>query len=222
MRTRESKKAGKGFVFKRTAPDLPTVFDPSGEVEDGEIVSINERHLQGVERTHLKTGTLRIEGSVLEHVQLADGEFGAAVWKDVRFVACDLANIVAHRISLVRVEFVDCRLAGFRSSAIEWQDVLIRNGDVRYAQLQGGRFRNCEFDGCNWQEADLQDADLTGSVFRSCNLARADLQRAKLQNTDFRQSDLEGMAVEIHDLRGAIVDPAQAMILARLIGLQVR
>jgi uncharacterized protein YjbI with pentapeptide repeats len=58
-------------------------------------------------------------------------------------------------------------------------------------------------------------------VFRSCELARADLHGAKLQNTDFRSSEVVGMVVGMNDLRGAIVDPAQAMIFARVLGLQI-
>lgn len=218
--------AKKTAAFKRDEPDLPVEFESAAEsgqwFADGEFATIQEKHLQDMERTNLRVDTFRVEGSVLERVQLAGGQFGSAVWKDVRLVGCDLANIRAHRIAFVRVEFVDCRLTGFSATALDWQDVLIRNGDVRYAQFQGGKFRSCEFEGCNWQEADLQNADLTGSVFRSCNLARADLHGAKLQNTDFRKSEVEGVLVGMNDLRGAIVDPAQAMVFAQVLGLQIK
>ena len=208
-------------AFKRDSPDLPTELESIDVVGDDEFITVQDGLIRGLERTNLRANTFRIEGSVLESVQLAGGEFGSAVWKDVRLVGCDLSNIRAHRMALLRVELVDCRLTGFSATALDWQDVLIQNGDVRYAQLQGGTFRACEFVACKWNEADLQNADLTGSVFRSCELARADLQGAKLQNTDFRTSEVEGMLVGMNDLRGAIVDPAQAMIFARVLGLQI-
>jgi uncharacterized protein YjbI with pentapeptide repeats len=217
--------AKKPAPFKRDEPDLPVELEPTGEpcelFGESDVVAIQERHLQDLERTNLEVSTFRIEGSVLERVQLAGGQFGSAVWKDVRLVGCDLANIRAHRIALVRVELIDCRLTGFSATALDCQDVLIQNGDVRYSQFQGGKFRTCEFDGCNWQEADLRNADLSGSVFRSCNLARADFNGAKLQNTDFRKSEVEGMLAGMNDLRGAIVDPVQAMVFARLLGLRI-
>jgi uncharacterized protein YjbI with pentapeptide repeats len=218
-------KAKKTAPFKRDRPDLPAELDSSSGSDellaDGDFVAIEEKRLQDLERANLKIDTFRIGGSVLERVQLSGGQFGSIVWKDVRLVACDLANVRAHRMVLVRVELIDCRLTGFRATALDCQDVLIQNGDARYAQLQGGKFRTCEFDGCNWQDADLQDSDLSGSIFRSCDLARADLQRAKLKNTDFRKSEVEGLLVGMNDLQGAIVDPAQAMILARVLGLQI-
>ena len=222
---RNQVKAKRPFTFKRDPPDLPARFEPRAEPDrsfaDSESVAIEEQRLQDQERTNLRIGSFRLEGSVLERIQFADGQFGSAVWKDVRLVGCDLANIRAPRFSLVRVELIDCRLTGLNAAALDWQEVLIQNGDLRYSQLQGGKFQACEFDGCNWQEADLQTADLTGSIFRSCNLARADLRRAKLRNADFRTSQIEGMLVGMGDLQGAIVDPAQAMVLARLMGLQI-
>ncbi|HEV3331444.1 MAG TPA: pentapeptide repeat-containing protein [Bryobacteraceae bacterium] len=217
--------AKKPIAFKRDRPDLPADLESTEEAArlfvDGEAVTIEEKGLRDLERPNLKIGALRVESSLLERVQLAGGQWGSVVWKDVRLAGCDLANVRAHRIALVRVELVDCRLTGFRASALDWQDVLIQNGDVRYAQFQSGKFRSCEFDGCNFEEADFQEADLTGSIFRSCNLARADFHRAKLRNTDFRKSEVDGMLVGMGDLQGAIVDPSQAMILARLMGLQI-
>jgi uncharacterized protein YjbI with pentapeptide repeats len=216
-------KVKKPVDFKRDRPDLPAELESSeapGLFAHDEVF-IEERHLQELERTNLNLSTFRIEGSVLERVQLAGGKFGSAIWRDVRLIGCDLSNLHAHRIALVRVELIDCRLTGFGATALDWQDVLIQEGDLRYSRFRGGTFRTCEFSGCNWQDADLQEADLTGSIFRSCNLARADLRGTKLQKTDFRKSEVEGMLVGKDDLQGAIVDPGQAMIFARLLGLQI-
>jgi uncharacterized protein YjbI with pentapeptide repeats len=216
-------KVKKSAAFKRDRPDLPAELESPetpGLFAHDEVV-IEEQQLQELELPSLSLSTFRIEGCVLERVQLAGGKFGSAIWRDARLIGCDLANLHAHRITLVRVELIDCRLTGFRATALDWQDVLIQEGDVRYSQFRGGVFRTCEFDGCNWQDADLQEADLTGSVFRSCNLARADLRGTKLQNTDFRKSEVGAMLVGKDDLQGAIVDPGQAMIFARLLGLQI-
>ncbi len=208
--TREALRSRKAtaFKFKRDDPDLPA---------EPEVFGSEERlTVEGDSRT------LRLDGSVLERVQLAGGQFESMTCKDVRLIGCDLANIRAGRMALVRVALIDCRLTGITATALDWQDVLIQGGDVRYAQFRGGKFRSCEFIESNWQEADLTNADLSGSVFRSCSLNRADLHGAKLRNTDFRRSDVEGLLVGMNDLRGAIVDPAQAIVLAGLMGLQIR
>jgi len=212
-------------VFKRDSPDLPAEFAstaaPAQLFNDAKFVTIAEHRLQDLDQSRLRIDTFQLDGSVLERVQFSNSQFATAVWKDVRFVGCDLANIHAHRLSLLRVDFVDCRLTGFRATAMECQDVLIQNGDARYAQFQRGKFRSCEFSGCDLTDADLQEADLSGSILRSCNLARADLRKAQLRNTDFRKSEVDSMIVGINDLQGAIVDAPQAMVFARLLGLQI-
>ncbi len=220
----KSARSSKPFLFKRDRPDLPSRLDPLPNADeifaDGEVI-IDEQQISDLERPGLKLRSFQLNGSVLERASFAGGQFSSAVWKDVRFAACDLANLQIHRLTLVRAEMTDCRMTGFRATALELQDVLLQEGELRYAQLQDGKFRACEFVGCNLQDADFQGADLTGCVFRSCNLARADLRGAKLQNTDFRRSDVDTMMVNINDLRGAIVEPVQAMIFARLLGLQI-
>jgi uncharacterized protein YjbI with pentapeptide repeats len=221
--TRKPAKARKSAAFKRDLPDLPAELAASAAMfEEGESATLEETHLQDLVQTDLRIGTLRIEGSLLERVQLAGGQFGAMIMKDVRLIGCDLANLRARRMVLVRVELIDCRLTGLCAPGLEWQDVLVQNGDGRYAQLQSGKFRSCEFEACNWREADFQESQLGGSVFRSCNLARADLRRTKLKDADFRGSEVEEMQVGTGDLQGAIVDPAQAMVFARVLGLQIR
>jgi hypothetical protein len=45
---------------------------------------------------------------------------------------------------------------------------------------------------------------------------------ARLEAADFRGSQVEGLVANAEDLRGAIVDPAQAMVFAELMGLKIR
>ncbi|QOY88731.1 DinB family protein [Paludibaculum fermentans] len=209
----------------RTAPQLAAGLaapaDPQSPFAQGEMIALHLQHIRQGECAGRKAATFTADGCILDQTRLAESEFESVVWKDVRLVNCDLANLRAQRMVLERVEFVDCRLAGLATGSLDARDVLILNSDLRYASLSGARFQNSEFEGCNWQDSDLRSADLSGTVIRNCDLARADLQGATLRDTDFRTSQLEGMQVGIHDLRGAIVEPGQAMILAQVLGLRI-
>ena len=59
-------------------------------------------------------------------------------------------------------------------------------------------------------------------VFRQCDLSQADFRGATLKGADLRGSLLEGLLVGPHDLRGVIVEPAQAVRIAGLLGLIVQ
>lgn len=206
---------------RRSPPDLPATLESCGSPFAQLDVTLAEQHLQSLAQPGLRLQSFHLEGCLLEQIALSKGEFSQVVWKDVRLVDCDLANGFAHRISLVRVELVRCRLTGFRASAVEARDVLLEECDLRYAQWRGAEFRGSEFARCNFEDADLQEADLGGCALRASNLKRVDLRRAKLRDTDLRDSEVEEMAIDAGDLQGAIVNPAQAMVFARLLGLKI-
>ena len=205
--------------FRRDEPDLPHTFATTTTLIEEHL---QDAHLADAQHPDLRLDTLHFEGCLLERVQLTGAQLGALIAKDVRFVDCDLANLRAHRCSLTRVEFINCRLTGLRTTALDCHDVLIRNADLQFAQFAGGTFRNSEFDGCNATDIDLRDTGLTGCQLRDCDLTRADIQGATLRDTDLRGSTLAELQANAPDVRGAIVDPAQALALAHLLGLQIR
>ena len=219
----------KKFVFSRRAPDLPPEVAAAGDAaaEDAASlfeprdVSIGERLVGGIKMEGREWGRFRAEASVLDRVSLAGGRFGSIRLKDVRLVNCDLANLVTHGLELVRVEFVNCRMTGLRGGEADCQDILVSEGDQRYCQFRYGRFKSAEFDSCNFEDADFQGTDLSGSQFRRCRLRNAEMSEVKLVNADLRGSLVEGLKLNAQDLRGAVVDPSQAMIFAPLLGIRI-
>lgn len=210
-------KQPKRFVFSRRAPEIPDELPASAFLEE----TIIERRVTGADWRGRTVGALRVESSVLERVCLADCRFGSIVMKDARLVGCELSNLSAHGMSLTRVEFVDCRMTGLSGGDVEGQDVLIRDGDQRYCQMRSSRFKGAEFDGCNFEDADFQGTDFSGSVFRRCNLRNVEMGKAKLFNADLRGSIVEGLHIAPEGLRGAVVDPSQAMSFALLLGIRI-
>ena len=217
-------KSAKKFVFSRREPDLPNnltiAAEPSILFEPHDI-SIADLLIEGFGTEIREAGILHIEASRLERVSLANSTLGAIVWKDVRLVSCDLANLETRSLTLIRVEFVNCRMTGFRAGIADCQDVLISEGDQRYSQFRFSKFKSVEFDGCNFGEADFQGTDLSGSVFRKCNLKNAEMSKVKLLNADLRGSLVEGLHLNAEDIRGAVVDLSQAMIFAPLLGIRI-
>lgn len=143
------------------------------------------------------------------------------LWKDVRLINCDLANMQTRGLTFIRVEFINCRMTGLRAGEADFQDILISEGDQRYSQFRYARFKAAEFDRCNFSEADFLGADLTGSIFRKCNLQNAEMSKVKLLNADLRGSAVEDLHLAAEDIRGATVDLTQAMLFAPLLGIRI-
>jgi uncharacterized protein YjbI with pentapeptide repeats len=212
------------FVFTRREPQIPhrlEAVDDAAAVVESHDISIADRSIKGTKIEDRKAGTLRIEASLLEGVSLSGSSFGSIVWKDLRLIRCDLANVETHGLNLTRVELIDCRMSGLRAGIADCQDVLFSGGDQRYSQFRFSRFKSAEFDSCNFADADFQGSDLCGSIFRRCNLENAEMSKVKLVNADLRGSRVEGLQMNAADIRGAVVDASQAMIFAALLGIRI-
>ena len=121
-----------------------------------------------------------------------------------------------------RVEFVDCRLIGMKALECRLEDILLERCDARYAQFNDGSFRSSDFTDTQLQETDFREANLENTRWARSDLSRADLTGARLTGSDLRGAILDGVILNAPDVAGAIVSPAQAMELARLLGLVVR
>jgi uncharacterized protein YjbI with pentapeptide repeats len=210
---------------QRDAADLPGHLE---QVEGAAAlfaqadVEVMDQLVSGLQLEDAEIRRLRLEGCVLERVSMPRGVIRTGKWKDVRFTECDLANVEISALSAVRVEMTGCRLTGLRLGETSWQSLMISGGDQRYVQFRFSTFQNCEFIGCDFQEADFHGADLRGCVFKDCRLNNVEMTRAKLSGTDLRGSTVDGMKLEAADLRGAIVDVAQALEFAPLLGIEIR
>jgi uncharacterized protein YjbI with pentapeptide repeats len=211
----------KKFVFSRRDPEIPTDLTSATGFTGERDIAVADQWIKGAEIKHRADGTMRVEASVLERVNMAESSYVSIVLKDVRLIGCELANLRTRELVLIRVEFIDCRMTGLSGGEVNAQDLLIREGDQRYCQIRSSRFKAAEFDECNFEESDFRETDFTGAVFRRCNLRNVEMGKAKLYDADLRGSIVEGMQIGVEGLRGAVVDPAQAMTFALLMGIRI-
>jgi uncharacterized protein YjbI with pentapeptide repeats len=132
-------KSPKEFVFHRREPEIQREMIAAANAEAlfrRDVVSISDSLIEGIQLQNRTIDSLFMEGSVVERVNLSDSVFGSVKLADVRLVNCDLGNLEARAMSLVRVEFINCRMTGFRAGKLECQDVLISEGDQRYSQFR--------------------------------------------------------------------------------------
>lgn len=162
-----------------------------------------------------------------EHVHLKHGRLGGTRWQrpqllDVRADVCDLAAAEWHKARLNRVALQGCRLLGWKLAESTLDNVLFADCAADLAAFWSSRFRATRFERCVLTEASFEGAQLDGVIFRDCDLQRANFEGARLHGADFRGSNLAGMVVGINELQGAMIEPAQALHLASLLGLIVK
>jgi uncharacterized protein YjbI with pentapeptide repeats len=221
----QKNKSSKNLPAGRIAPDLSPVLPPiahAAEVFGGTEIEVRDCILENLEFTGLSPESILFENCILNRINFTRSKLSGLRLKDVRLVECDFANSEAAAPKMIRVEFLNSRLTGFRAVEAECQHLLISAGDASYSQFRFAVFKTSEFDSCNFSEADFHGSDLRGTILKSCDLKNAEMTGTQLEAADFRGSNVEGLVARTEDLKGAIVDPAQAMIFAELMGLKIR
>ncbi len=205
-------------------PDIPEELStdglPGGEVRDRERyeeLAISHADFGGQSAQYVS-----FEASRFSHVRMMGCNFPGISLLDVSLTDCDLANAGWYKARFQRVEITDSRLVGIKASEAEVKDAYFKGCKSEFALFRQAVFSAVRFESCDLSDADFMGADLSGVVFSACNLSRCDMSGAKLEGTDFRGSNLDGLKVGIEDLRGAVVDPVQAVEFVRLLGVVVK
>lgn len=201
--------------------DLPAILNAAELFSSAEVI-VRDCLIENLSFDGIAPSSIFLENCILQRVSFTRSKLSGLKLKDVRLIECDLANAEATAPKILRTEFLNCRLIGFRMPEADCQHVLISEGDAAFSQSRFGIFKAAEFNACNFTAADLQNTDLRGAILRGCNFTKAEMTGAKLDGADFRGSRVEGLAANAEDLKGAIVDPAQAMVFAELMGLKIR
>ena len=212
------------IIPTRSLPDLPGHDEPLNAVSVDSLLGgslLEDSRAEAIDLSGRKLEELKLRSSVLERISLANCEIQSLQLRDVRLVKCDFSNAVLRGFEARRVEFLECKLTGMKAIECKWQDVLVEHCDAHYAQFNGGTLKSCEFQSTQLQESDFRNADLKGAIFSSAMLNRADFTGAKLRKADFRAAEIDGIVLRAEDAAGAIVTPAQAMELSRLLGLVI-
>lgn len=141
---------------------------------------------------------------------------------DCRFETCDLSQVVLEGARLSRVEFSGCRLIGAQWINAQLDDVSFKDCGLEGAVYSLAAFRAARFENCVLRNAFFDEADLTNVVFEQCDLSGAVLQGACLKGADLRGSKIGSLLVDAQDLRGAIIDPRQALQVVALLEITVK
>jgi len=163
----------------------------------------------------------------LTQLDVRNGSFHDAVLPllqatDCRFTTTDFANCALEKAYLRRVEFIGCRLIGIQISDADLQDIRFSRCNARLARYWTSSCKAMRFEQCALEEASFVGSNLAGAVFANCDLRGADFRNTNLSGADLRGSTLTGMQVHSKDLKGAIIDPRQALELIELLGVIVR
>jgi len=96
------------------SPDIPNLT-ATDDILMGPEVVVRDCIVENVVAHDCSLKSVILERCILRRVSFAQSRIASLSLKDVRLVECDFANAEANALKAVRVEFLNCRLTGFRA-----------------------------------------------------------------------------------------------------------
>lgn len=142
---------------------------------------------------------------------------------DIIFDQCDLAGTALSDSTFHRVIFKNCRLTGADFNDSIFEDCIFSNCQCEMGNFSGGKIRFTQFDTCQLARSSFESCQFKNISFKNCNLRSAELLHTRLKGIDLTSNAIEGIRISgKQELNGAIVSPAQAVDLAKLLGLTIQ
>lgn len=131
------------------------------------------------------------------------------------------------RLDVRSCHFERCRFPINLGQRVDFKDCSFNGCDFSGAQMV-----NCAFRSCKVQDVQVSDCkmdhfvsgDLRWSKLKleNCSLRQSEMRSTSLRDLDLRSCDIAGLSIDPSALRGCIVTPEQAMMLAALLGLRIQ
>ncbi|WP_326558019.1 pentapeptide repeat-containing protein [Micromonospora sp. NBC_01796] len=156
-------------------------------------------------------------GTVFQDCTFGNVQFNASRHTDSAFLRCTFK-----RCNLFEAEFTGCKFVGSTFTESDLRPLRVFGGDWSFVGLSGADLRGVRFEGVRMREIDLTAANCAEAAIVNVDLSGAQLHHANLVRCDLRGSDLSALDPSTTQLTGAIIDPAQAVVIAQTLGLEIR
>ncbi|MFN6468692.1 MAG: pentapeptide repeat-containing protein [Nostoc sp. SerVER01] len=200
---------------KYRAIELPNL--PSSEMLNQGIPDNQLYELESYQNVHLSNCQLEgargvdFQCAYFDNVKTINTYFKKLSLQDIRISRSDFANTEWEESSLNRVEFINCRLLGLKAIKSRLRNVIFKGCQGQFSQFNFSKFDNVIFENCILEDSTFLEASLTNVKFINCQMNNVILTDAKFKDTDFRGSNIEGLQINLSQLKGAILDPFQAI-----------
>ena len=111
---------------------------------------------------------------------------------------------------------------GIDISSSRIRNVVFEECGGRYANFRFARIEKTAFKNCALQGADFGSAEISKVVFSGADLREVQMSGVPLCGIDFSSCEIDGLSARPEDLRGAVINPDQAIIAAKILGIKIK
>lgn len=142
--------------------------------------------------------------------------------EDVEFINCDLSNLSFIDTSFFRVKFENCKLFGTNFVDSDFDNVIIKDSMCNLINIAGLKIQNTKIINSNFKESRIMSCGLKNMVIEDVNLSRSDIINTKLKDIDLSSNNIDGIKVDLNNIKGAIINFQQSIDLIELLGVKIK
>lgn len=209
--------AGKGET--PVGAELLTALEGAGEDGLLEGGAFRDQRLEGLDCTGLDFKRCAFDRCVFQSCDFTGAAFYGCAFTGCCFDRCRLERTYWHACTLTGCKGDGCDLRRAR-----WKECRIADSPFRYANFSGGVFQHTTVSGSNWGGSVLTELRLKDLRLQEVDLTGADLFRTSLKGVDLSGCTIDNITLSetCAELKGAVLDPTQATVVARILGIQIK
>ena len=143
-------------------------------------------------------------------------------FRNVKFNQCNFSNTVFNECTFIKCEFYNCKITGCNFIENVLYNVTFQDVNASYASLSMSSIDKCLFKDTLLKNSYFQETKTKSIYFNNVDLTQAQFLKTILNKIDLSSCKIEGIAISIEDIKGAIIEPFQAVDLMYLIGVKVK
>ena len=195
---------------------LPEALETAREA--GEVLSaavLSQENAEGLDGSGLDFRDCRFQSCHLRNC-----DFTGAAFYGCTFTGCLLENC---RLSATYWKDCRCKWDGADLRRSRWKDSVLEETLLRYVNFSGGVWERISVKGCDFTESTLSEMRLKKAAMEKTDLTGAELFRTSLAGMDLTACTLDRIVLSetCRELKGAVINAAQAAVVARILGIRV-
>ncbi|WP_337399782.1 pentapeptide repeat-containing protein [Congzhengia sp.] len=166
---------------------------------------------------------LEVSGAVFERCTFERCIFEKTSFYDCKFQNCNFSNSNLQDAYFERCQFQFCKCIGTNFHGSVLKHVAALQSSIQFADFGGTKLTNVLFRETDLTESSFAESSLKQTEFQNSRLIKINFFKTPLAGIDFAKNEFAGPVLSSppFELQGAKVNAAQAVDLARLLGVIV-
>lgn len=184
--------------------------------------TINYCNFENEDVNNINLYEVEFEHCRFNNICMQKGRLEKLTFKDVSFEQCNFSNTELIETTFIRCEFNNCKLAGCNFAENRLYNVAYIETNASYMNVSIASIENVLFKDTGLKNSYFQENKIKNIYFDNTDLTQARFFHTSLKDIDLSNSKIEKIAISLEDIKGAIIEPFQAIDLLYLIGVKLK